>query len=134
MLCGTFAQELLLLSLITDREHFPHMTLWLAPVHNISTIGMIDLEVVWTMREAPERYACGLDALEYSVEFMWRDPEAVVLDGEGTFRLIEIEGQAVIHIDGGKWANARFRPGHAKELGQKFGRRDAISSRYEKVI
>lgn len=122
------------LSGIADRQRLPHVPVRFTPVNDAATVLRIDPRVYWTVRCASVVDALGSDSCEDAIELVLADPKAVVLNGEGTLGLIEVEGQALVHVDRTEGAHAELRPGHTEEVGEQFGRRSSISARNYCVV
>ena len=104
------------------------------PIHNAAAVRRVDLHVGRPMHGAAVREVRGPDSSENGVEFRFTDPEAIVLDRVRGISLVEVNGQAFIHVDRGERPDARFRPGNAEERGEQLGRGYPVADRDQQVI
>src|SRR5262249_4593789 len=105
---------------VAHRQGLPDVPVGLVPVDEATAVLTVDLPVDRPVRSAPVLDVPSLDPFQDSVELSLADPKAIVLQGNGTIHLIEVERQAVVHEHRTEGADARFRPRHAKERGEQF--------------
>src|SRR5215467_3295656 len=105
---------------VAHRQGLPDVSVGLVPVDEATAILSVDLPVDRSVRRASVLDVPSLDPFQDSVELSLADPEAIVLQGNGTVRLIEVERQAVVHEYRTEGADTRFRPRHAKESREQF--------------
>jgi hypothetical protein len=75
-----------------------------------------------------------LDSLQDGVELLLADAKTVVLDGEILIGVYEVQGQAIVEVDGGERPCCRLAPWNAQELGQKLCRGGLVARRNYEVI
>src|SRR5262245_24185197 len=119
---------------VADGQRFPHVPVGLAPAHDAAAVVRVDPHVHRTVRGAPVPEVARLDPRHDPVELGLAHPEAIVLDGKGAVVLVEVEGQAVVHVDQAEGAYAGFRPGHAEEVGEQLGRGLPVAGRNDRVV
>ena len=74
------------------------------------------------------------DAFEDRCELVRFGAEAVVMDRQRIFRFNEVQRQAIVDIDRGKWPRCCFSPGDTKKLRKKFcGSNLGVGRHYEVV-
>ncbi len=108
------------------------MTVGLVPVD--VAVFLADLHVIGPAHRAAVLDAGGLDAPEYGVEFLLRDAEAEVLDGEWSMVIDEIQRQTIVDVHGGERSGTGYRPGHAEQFRKALGRCALVSRGYDDVI
>src|SRR5262249_37192464 len=112
---------------ITERERFPHMPIWLAPVDDASTVLGVDLHVDWAMRCAPVLDAHGLQTRNQCPEFGVTHAEAVMLKGNSIFDLIHVERQPLVDVHRAEGTDTALCPRHSKNACEQFCCRPSIS-------
>ncbi len=84
---------------VADRQGFPHVPVRLVPVHDAAAVLRVDLHVYWTVWRTSVLDAADPDSCHDAVELGLAHTKAIVLYGEGAIGLVEVEGQALVHID-----------------------------------
>src|SRR5262245_53542026 len=122
------------LAVIADGEDLPHVPRRLVPVHEAAALVRIDLHVHRTVGHAPVGDAARLDATQDGIELGIADAEAIVQRGEGPFRLIEVQRQAIAHVHGAERTYALFRPGNIEQTGQQLRGRALVVGGNDRVV
>jgi hypothetical protein len=68
------------------------------------------------------------------VERLVVDAEAVVQHGEVPVGLVEVEGEAGVHVHRAERPDAGLRRLHAEDLGKQLRRREAVAGRDDEVV
>ncbi len=98
------------------------MTVRLAPIDDASTVLCIHLHVHRAVRQTSELYPALAEAGEYCLKARVVHPETVVLNGEFSIHLVEVQRQALVHEDRAEWPDSLFRPRDPKDGGHEFSR------------
>lgn len=110
------------------------MVVRLAPVHDSPRERGVDLHVHRTVRCAAIWNAHGPQATDQSVEFALTHAKAVVQDRKASIALIEIEREAIVHVDGAERTNAGFRPWDREDSCQQLCRRSLVRGWNDGVV
>src|SRR6185503_6104804 len=91
---------------VTDGQHLPHVAVRLVPVD--VAVRWIDLHIHRSVHRAAVLDSSRLDAAEDGVEFLAAHAKAEVVDGKVLVRILEVERQPLVDINGGKRTGRRF--------------------------
>src|SRR5262245_41123539 len=119
---------------VAHRQGLPYVPVGFVPVHDATPVLRVDLHVDGTVWGTSIRDAAGPDAFHDAVELGVAHAKAIVLDGEGAIRLVEVEREALVHIDGAERADARLRPRDVEETGEQFRRSPSVSRWNDGVV
>jgi hypothetical protein len=104
---------------VADRQSLPYMPIGFAPVHDSAAVPSVNLHVYRTVWGASVLDAAGLDSCNDVVKPGLAHTKAIMLYGKVTIGLIEVEGQAFVHIHRAEGTNAGFCPRNAEDGGQQ---------------
>ena len=76
---------------------------------------------------APERDAFGVDPCDDAYELNLADAKAIMLHRKRTVGLVEVEGQAIDHMDGTKGTRGCLWPRYAELRGEQFSGRPSVA-------
>ncbi len=105
---------------IADCQHFPLVPVRFVPVKHAPAKLRVDLHIHAALHRAAILDAGRLDPRQYGIKLLLADAEAEMIDGEGLIRILKIQGQPVIHVNGCKCPGSLGRPRHAQQIRQSL--------------
>jgi hypothetical protein len=97
---------LLILTRITHRQHFPHMTIRFIPVNDAAAMLRINPEIDRSMHVTAIRNTRRFDAMKNGVEIVLAHAKTKMNRWNRISSLIEVERQSIIHKRRREWAHA----------------------------
>src|SRR5512134_2054509 len=111
---------------VADRQSLPYVAVGLVPVHDAAAVLRVDLHVYGTVWGTSVLDAAGPDSRHDAVELGLAHSKAIVLHGKGAIGLVEVESQAIVHVDRAEGTDSRLGPRDAEKEAQQFGRSSSI--------
>lgn len=94
----------------------------------------VNLHIYWTVRGTSILDPPGPDSGHNLVELLLAHTKTVVLYGKRTVCLVEIESQSLIHVNGTKGSDSRFRPRDIQKEREQFRRSSSIPGWNYRVV
>lgn len=110
------------------------MSVRFVPVHDAAAMLRVDLPIYRAVWGTSVLDAAGLHSGQDAFELGLAHSKTIVLYGKGALGLVEVEGQAFVHVDRAKGTHAGLCPRDAEESGEQFRRRSPVARWNDRVV